>query len=313
MQVVKSLKEVSQLVGESSNLGITIGNFDGVHQGHTSVISYIKKQCHDRGLKFALVTFNPHPRVILDPSAKGFLLSSSRKKENLISQLGVDYYIELPFTRDFSTLTPYEFLDQYVLNCSHVKCFYMGHDFAFGADKSGTYEMVQDYCNQRDVNVELLDKFVSEGERVSSSLIRNYLKNGLIEKANQCLSRSYSLSGIVVKGEGRGKKIGFPTANMKFADQFLIPSKGVYVTQTLIKGMRYNSVTNIGNNPTFANDPSKINVETHILDFDDDIYGEEIEVFFHQNIRSEKKFSTVNELIDQIKEDVHYSRKYFQT
>lgn len=309
MKILQNLLDIPLVNGSYPEIGLTIGNFDGVHLGHRELLKKIKWQCETKKLLFVVVTFIPHPQKILQPEKERFLINSYDQRRDLLKSLGVDVLIEMGFTRDFSTLPPEQFLKNYLFNYPNLKDFYLGYDFAFGANKQGDYDLVQSLCRPLNVEVEIQPKFEFHGLVVSSSLIRERVNSGKINEVEELLARPFHLEGVVVKGEGRGKKIGFPTANIQVSPDLLVPNRGVYVTRTIYKGMTYNSITNIGHNPTFK-DTHQIHVETNIFDFDTDIYGENLEIEFLQKIREEKKFPTVNDLIAQIKDDVVYSKKF---
>ncbi|PIK14467.1 bifunctional riboflavin kinase/FAD synthetase [Halobacteriovorax sp. JY17] len=303
MKKINSLNEI-----ENEEFAITIGNFDGVHIGHRSILGDIQSKCKKKNQKFVLITFRPHPLRILCPK-ENFLLNTYSEKEKLISSLNVDYFLEIPFDRDLSTLAPSDFLDKYILINKDIHSIYMGHDFAFGANKEGNFSFVKKYC--KDVHVEKLREFTPDEENVSSSIIRKLIDKGDILRANNLLGRNFFLMGTIVKGAGRGKQIGFPTANISYSSDRITPKTGVYITTVEIREMTYFSITNIGVNPTFSEENQKT-VETHIFDFDDDIYGEDLKVSFLQRIRDEKKFNSVNELVDQIRLDVEFTKAYFK-
>lgn len=303
MQVLKSLNELPS----DLDFGLTIGNFDGVHKGHQGLIEEIKRKCHQRNLALVLVTFVPHPLVILR-NEKSFLLNDYKERRQLLDQLGIEYLVELSFTRDFSTLGPREFLDQHILVNPRVKFFFLGYDFAFGANKAGDHEFVKKYCSDRNIEVEIQEKKEANLGTFSSSLARKFLLEGEPLKAEKILGRPFFLSGRVIKGAGRGKQIGFPTANIELDFNRLIPQKGVYATKCSFRCCNYLSITNVGYNPTF-NNGEQLNVETNIFDFGEDIYGEEIKVSFFNKIRDEKKFNSVNDLIEQISKDIKTCRE----
>jgi riboflavin kinase/FMN adenylyltransferase len=309
MKIITSLQDIPKIEGDAIPIGLTIGNFDGVHLGHRDLLSKIKNECTKKNLKFVVVTFIPHPQKIISPEKPHLLISSYQQRRLLLEEQGVDYLVELKFTRDFSTLTPEKFLSNYLLNYPKLKEFYLGYDFAFGANKLGGHDLVKSLCTPLQINVQIQPKFEVQGKVISSSLIRDKITTGEIIEANNYLATSFKLEGVVVKGEGRGKKIGFPTANIQVAEDLIIPQKGVYVTRTWYQGMIYNSITNIGNNPTFK-DTQLLHIETHLFDFDIDIYGELLSIEFIKKVRDEKKFSTVNELINQIKADVDFAKKF---
>lgn len=307
MKVLSSLSDITVTAGKPVPLGVTIGNFDGVHLGHRQLLGRIREDCFKKGLAFAVVTFVPHPQKILQPEKEHFLLNSYERRRSLLSSLGVDYLVELPFTRDFSTLTPEEFMGKH-LTIEGVKSLYLGYDFAFGANKQGGHDLALEYCRPRGIHVEIQPKYQVEGEVVSSTRVRDLLLEGSVDQASKFLARNFQLEGVVIKGEGRGKKIGFPTANIQVSTDLIVPRNGVYVTKTLHQGMTYQSVTNVGFNPTFK-EIRHLNIETNIFDFDRDIYGEPLEIEFVKKIRDERKFPTVNDLISQIRQDVETAKK----
>lgn len=306
MKVIQSLSDIQE------KFALTIGNFDGVHLGHQALINDLLERNKGSGLALAVVTFVPHPQAILNNQSKKFLIETYQRRRDLLAKLGVDYLCEISFTRDFSTLSPDDFLGDYILVNRYLKQINLGYDFAFGADKKGSYELVKKRAAAFAVEVTLEDKFENSSDVVSSSLIRNFLHKGNVEQAKENLGRNFSLKGLVIKGEGRGKKIGVPTANISFDESLIIPKRGVYITSTSYKEMLFASVTNIGINPTFKADED-LSVETHIFDFDGDIYGESIEVHFHQRLRDERKFANVHELVEQLKKDIDTSRDYFES
>ena len=300
MIIRDSLNNFSEI---SSNFAVTIGNFDGVHLGHQKLIKDILQDCHTKNEELVVCTFVPHPKFIL-ANAKNFLINSYEERQNLIEKLGIKYLVEFNFNRDFSTLSPAEFLDNYIFINKKCKALYLGHDFAFGANKAGDHDFVKNYCAQKNIRYFLEKEFLNKNQmKPSSTQIRNFLLTADIKNANNLLGRSFFVSGRVIKGKGRGKTIGFPTANILFDEGRIFPKVGVYKSQVHLKDMIYNSITNIGYNPTFT-DSNHINFETHILDFDNDIYGEKIKVEIIDFIRDEMKFSNVNELVKQINLDI---------
>jgi riboflavin kinase / FMN adenylyltransferase len=309
MQIYNKLTDVFEK-NNNKQFSITIGNFDGVHRGHCYILNQIKEQSLKENLIPVVLTFVPHPHEILFPDKNHYLINSYKERRDLLSKLGIDIIVEINFTRDFSTQTPESFLDNHILVSDNIKKIFVGHDFAFGSNKKGNYDFIKNYCEKQNIEVNLMNKFEFESENVSSSIIRNYITEGLIEKTNKFLDRKYHLKGTVIKGAGRGKKIGFPTANIEIPFYHIIPSLGVYVTETISNNMKFQSITNVGKNPTF-NDLNKIMVETNIFDFENDIYGEEIKVHFIKKLRNEIKFNSVNDLIKQIKEDIKVSNDYF--
>lgn len=307
---MKIIKNLGSLNEDGHQFAVTIGNFDGVHVGHQTILKTILDDCRKDGLELVVVTFEPHPIQILKPR-NHFLINSFTEKRELLRSVGIKYLCEIDFSRDVSTLTPGSFLDEYILSCKDVKRIYLGHDFAFGANKSGDHQFVREYCQPKNIDVKLLNEFTLKEKCVSSTKIREALSLGSVEEVSKMLNRNFFISGMVVKGEGRGRKIGFPTANIRFPAERIVPAKGVYITRTQLGDQVWDSLTNIGNNPTF-NTGNDIFVETHILDFDGNIYGDEITVEFIKKIRDEKKFESVNHLVDQIKKDEVLTRDFFR-
>ena len=309
MIVIKNINELQEIYSEDK-VQVTIGNFDGVHKGHREFLLRISDDCKKTKSKFVVITFVPHPVHILNAQT-GFLINSYTERRELLAQCGVDYLLEVDFTRDFSTLSPESFLQKFLFTYRGIDKVYLGHDFAFGANKSGDYKLAKILCEKENINLILQDEFLLNNHSVSSSIVRSAISSGEIERANSLLGRPYFLSGRVIKGQGRGKQIGFPTANIDYGNELIIPSRGVFITKTNIHDMIYNSVTNIGMNPTF-NLGQAIHIETHLLDFTRDIYGEEMRVSFFKKIRDEKKFSSVNDLITQIDKDVQAAKEFFK-
>lgn len=307
MIILHNLLDILKTDLGQPEIGLTIGNFDGVHLGHRNLLDKIKRDCLLHKLQFVVVTFVPHPQKILQPDKERFLINSYDQRRKLLEEAGVDLLVEFKFTRDFSTLGPEDFLEKYLLNYPKLKNLYLGYDFAFGANKGGGHDLAKSICLPRGIKVETQPKFEFEGKVVSSSMIRENLMSGSMEFVTSYLGRAFRLEGVVVKGEGRGKKIGFPTANIQVSPDLIVPQKGVYVTRTRYKDMTYQSVTNIGNNPTFK-DSNHIHIETNLFDFNSEIYGEMLEIEFLGKIRNERKFPTVNELINQIKDDVQTAK-----
>lgn len=301
MKLITSLEQIS-LDGDLSKLYVTIGNFDGVHRGHADFIQSIVEKAKNDYAKVVVITFVPHPASILRPQQFS-LLSTYTQRRTLLENLGVDYVCEIEFTRDFSTLSPQAFFDNFLFGVADIGGIFLGHDFAFGANKVGNHDFVRNYCQQKDIELHIHDKYLVDEERVSSTLIRESLIEGDVVKASLLLGRPYQLEGTVVRGKGRGRELGHSTANIYYPSEMVLPKFGVYITRTLYRGITYRSITNIGLNPTF-NDLEAPSVETHLLEFNRDIYGEKITVLFVEHLRGEKRFHSREELIRQIKTDV---------
>lgn len=302
MNTYDSIKELPS----DLKFGLVIGNFDGVHRGHRNLLKEVKDLCEERGVEPVVMTFVPHPMTILR-NESSFLINSYGERRELLKREGINHLVEISFTRDFSTLSPEQFLENNVLANSNARLFFLGYDFAFGANKKGDHEFVKKYCKDKDIEIIVQKKFESEQGVFSSSLVRSLLKDGKTIEASKVLERPYFMKGRVIKGAGRGRQIGFPTANIEVDFSRLVPALGVYATKCHFKGCCYLSITNVGINPTFT-DQKVINVETNVFDFSGDLYGEEVQIDFFEKIRDEKKFSSVNDLIEQIKKDCEKRR-----
>lgn len=308
MHISNSLKEIKE------SFGLTIGNFDGVHLGHQKLINELKKRIIKEGVdNLVVMTFHPHPSEILNPSRKHFLINSNTERRNLMKALGVNHLVEINFNRDFSMMSPEDFLTDHVLCNSNLKVLHLGYDFAFGENKKGDASFIKQFVEQNfnEISISTQEELKSEKDIVSSTLIRKLVEEGSFEKVTSLLGRPFFVEDVIVKGNMRGRTIGFPTANLTTNLKRIYPGNGVYVSQTVYKGMLYQSITNVGVNPTFEEDIIK-RLETHIFDFDQDIYGERIHVELLKKIRNEIKFNSVNELVGQIKEDINTCRKYFE-
>lgn len=303
---MKILQHTCEL--ENVNFGATIGNFDGVHLGHIAMLNEVRKNCEQRKLAFAVITFFPHPSQILKVM-RGFLLNDYEERRELLKNVGVEYLIEIPFTKDFSSMTAQSFVNEYVKNVEQLQLLCLGYDFAFGAHKSGDFSTFEKMLKGTKTELLALDEFKTNAKKISSSAIRDLIRSGEVQKVNELLGRNFSLTGTVVKGKGRGKGIGFPTANLHVTEEIIAPSTGVYATKSYLNGQEFASVTNIGFNPTFS-DSLHMTIETHLLQEIDDFYDQQMTVEFFAKIREEKRFSSVEELKKQIAKDAQIARTW---
>lgn len=292
----------------TEGLILTIGNFDGVHLGHQALLSRVFEYAKETGNKSLVVTFDPHPLQVLRPETKIYRLFDREDQIQQFKKLELDYLLIQPFSRDLSQLSPEQFVKEILLEALNVKGIIVGYDFSFGAHRAGNIQTLNELSKKYHFHSEAVNPLTIDGEIVSSSLIRDSIAQGKMEKAAQRLGRNYYLKGLVEKGDARGKKIGFPTANLHHVGLFL-PRKGVYVTRTLIGNKYWPSITNVGTNPTFTK-TNITHVETHIFDFDKNIYGEEIQVELCQWIRDENKFNSKEELQLQIQKDILLAKEY---
>ena len=303
MKIYHKIEDLNHEVNEE--LVVTMGNFDGVHLGHQDLFKQISQRFQN--YKTLAITFNPHPKFIINSQHTDFLLQSYQDKFHALELLGLDYVLVLPFTNDFRMLTPKDYVETYLLQISNMKAFCMGHDFSLGIENNGSKEVVKNELINNQIQCYECKAFFIDDISVSSSRIRKQLKNGNVHEVKQLMGRNYMVNGTVVEGKKIGRDLGFPTANLKLDIKILLPLEGVYKVSVKIENSIFSGVVNIGRNPTIDND-DKIKVECHILDFNQDIYGKEIIVEFIARIREEKKFKNASELIAQIKKDVEYCR-----
>lgn len=306
---MRHYKGVATLDGPPKNAVVTIGNFDGVHVGHQALLSAIRTHADRIGGTAIAITFRPHPHFVLRPTAAPHLINTYDEKLELLGRYGADIVIEEPFSREFSNITPDQFVTQLLVQRLETKVLYLGYDFAFGKERAGSVETIRRLTEARGIEMDVVPPVKIEGKPVSSSLIREHLDRAEIEAANLCLGRPFFLRGLVWRGEGRGRTIGVPTANLQTENR-KYPKVGVYATRCLWRGQWHNSISNIGYNPTFKGDGSDLplKIETHLFDFSADMYGDEIQVEFFSFLRPEQKFSGADQLLAQIRQDSEKAR-----
>lgn len=309
MEVVHGIAKLRTQVSKSV---VTIGNFDGLHFGHREIISKVVQKACLAGAQSVVVTFNPHPRKILKPDAEHVQIFDHKDQEKELAKLGIDLLVMEPFSRDLSQLTAEKFLSDYIIKPLSPVALVVGYDFAFGANRQGTLSTLEKLCELHGLGLEVVHPVKMDGLVISSSEIRKSIKEGHVDLARKMLGRSFYLSGLVVKGDQRGRILGFPTANLSTETE-VFPKPGVYATYTRVREEIYKSVTNVGYNPTFIGGEDKpLKVETHILNFNKDIYGEVIDVHFEHYIRAEKRFSSIEDLKAQISHDVGAALQFLE-
>ncbi|RHW36395.1 bifunctional riboflavin kinase/FAD synthetase [Neobacillus notoginsengisoli] len=287
-----------------------LGYFDGVHLGHQKVIGNAMEIAREKGLESAVMTFYPHPKAVLGQVKQEVKhITPLPEKISLIEQLGVDYLFIIDFSTQFASLTPQEFVDQYIigLNIVHVSA---GFDYTYGRMGKGTMETLP-FHSRGMFSYATVEKLAKDEEKVSSTKIRGLISNGLTDEAKGLLGRPYTTAGIVAHGDKRGRTIGFPTANIEFNDPYVLPSPGVYAVRVRIRGTWYYGVCNVGYRPTFEIDQPKRSFEVHIFHFNDEIYGEQATIEWHKRLREEKKFLGIEELVAQISLDKQRTAAYF--
>ena len=284
---------------------LTIGTFDGIHLGHQSILKNLIEEAKRFGLRSALLTFEPHPQTVIRPERSPHMriLTTIDEKEKILENLGLDALIVAQFDQSLASLSGEEFIQRILLDKIGMSKCVIGHDHAFGKNRSGNFELIKKMSLKGDYVVEQIETFTHDGLVVKSTLIRNLIKEGRVDQANQLLGRPYRYHGTVVKGDGRGRTIGYPTANVSGDPLKLVPKSGVYACRASVKGGNFNAVTNIGTRPTFKGD-ERLLIEVHIFDFNDDLYNSEIGIEFLYRIRDERKFSTTSELQKQIEDDI---------
>ena len=299
-------------LNEILNPVLTIGTFDGVHLGHQKIVKYLNKEAERIGGESVLFTFFPHPRMVLYPDSHGVrLIQTNDEKLAKLKKMGLQNIIVFPFTMEFSRLTALEFVRDYLVNKLHVKQMVIGYDHQFGKNREGNISYLREISATYDFGITEISAKEIDEVNISSTKIRNALKEGDIEVANTYLGDYFELHATVVRGKGIGKELGFPTANLLVDSELkLIPGNGVYIVKVkLDRGSEYDGMLNIGTNPTVSEDNVRT-IEVNILDFNEDIYDQHIEVRFLKRIREEVKFHSMEILIEQIKQDEQVTRNY---
>ncbi len=289
---------------------VSVGNFDGVHRAHAAVLREIVSRARERGAKAVAVTFEPHPARILRPESGMKLLTPTAEKLRLLASTGVDAVLLLPFGRDLSLLTPRQFAERILKKKLHVREVHEGYNFRFGHKASGDMNMLADFGRELGFEVKLYPEMTLRGETVSSSHIRKLVADGRVSRARHLLSRPFCILGTPGRGRGYGSKYTVPTINLaRYAE--LVPKDGVYISCTRVGAETFESVTNVGNRPTFG--AELFAIETHLLNFHPiELTPEtEVEICFLERIRDEIKFPSVDALREQIARDVKKARRYF--
>lgn len=290
---------------------LTIGNFDGVHLGHQSLLNELVKQSKKNQLPAVVCTFRPHPRKILQPDAPVKRLFDYRDQAEMMQKLGVDYLIEEKFSKDFSLMTAEQFIEKYLEPIYKPVHMVIGYDFNFGKSRGGNADFLKEYTAAKGMQLTIVPPFEIKGQIVSSTAIRKLLEHGDLDKVKSYLGRPYYLRGPVRLGYQRGRNLGVPTANISPEIDFA-PRLGVYFTWAQLNANRYPAITNIGYNPTFENQDAYLKVETHIFDFQQDIYGQQLSIELLKFHRDEMKFSSVEALKHQIVSDKHFCLEFFK-
>lgn len=289
---------------------VTIGVFDGVHRGHQHLVMQLVTQARDEGLATLAVTFNPHPRTVLSPGSAVTYLTSLEERVELLQGLGLDAVAVLSFTSQLSQISPEDFLGLLVDELK-MKLLVVGPDFALGRDRAGTVEVAKEIGARRGFRVGVASLLEEGDVKVGSSAVREALVAGNVDLVSRLLGRPFSLRGPVVAGDKRGRDLGFPTANIGVGLDHALPGYGIYVTRAYVRESTYQACTSIGVRPTFEETGRPV-VETYILDFDEDIYGQEIRIDLLHRVRGEEKFQSADDLIERMHRDINETREYFR-
>lgn len=296
MIILDSLDKISD---RTAPIVLTVGNFDGVHLGHQKLLKSLKTNPDQKSL---VVTFDPHPVEYFDVSKSFRRLFSTGDQNKQMQALGIDFLLRLKFDKNIANMSYEQFLSQFTQKLN-IQRIVIGHDLKIGKDRGGDRFSIQTWCQKAGLNFDVIEPFMVDGQIVSSTFIKSLVEENRLESVPKFLGHHYSVSGVVVHGDKRGRLIGFPTANLTCHRSLYVPNFGVYQTRTIWKNSHYESITNVGRTPTFKTD-DLVKIETHIFDFDKEIYDQEIEVEFLKFIRSERKFSGVEEIKSQISLDI---------
>lgn len=304
MDIIKSIDKIQNI----NKSVVTIGNFDGLHKGHQVLVKKAVEYGFKNNIKSVVFTFDNHPaNYFIKNSIKNII--SSKEKEQRIKDMGIDLIISIPFDEYMTKISPREFVKDILIDRLGVKKIIVGYDFTFAKNKEGNVNLLKELCSEYNFELEIVNPIKIDDIRVSSTYIRNLIKDGQVSKVKKYLGHNYQINGEVIHARKLGRTIGFPTANIQVDKNMIIPKNGIYATKVYIDGNTYYGATNIGFNPTVNGD--KLSIETNILDFNEDIYGKIINVEFLERIRDERKFSSLEELKSQLKKDTNYVRENY--
>lgn len=296
---------------EEKKLCLAIGNFDGFHKGHQAIIRQVKDISLKKNLSSAIMSFNPHPRTFFNKSNENFNIYTKEEKLIFLKEFNIDIYIDFEFNINLSQLTPEDFVKNILVDKLNITNLVVGSEFRFGKDRKGNVSTLNDLSKKNNYNVHLVDSIMLKdmSSKYSSSIIRKKITEGKIEDVTNSLGRQWYMKGIVIEGQKKARDINFPTANISPGNHIL-PKKGVYAVDVIFNNKTYLGISNFGLRPTVNG--TKLLLETHLFNFDQEIYGKELTVRFHTFIRPEVKFSNFKELTKQIKKDVEKAKKYHQ-
>lgn len=286
---------------------VALGSFDGIHKGHQIIIGETVHQAKAVGGLSGVFTFHPHPLRVLAPKHAPGLITALPQKMRILSELGIDCFVLKTFTKDFANTDFRSFVEEYLVGYLQVKGVVVGEDFRFGRASIGNVAAMQELGKEYGFTVTVFETIRVDGVEVRSTLIRELVQTGRVAELETYLGRPYTFAGRVTHGDGRGRHLGFPTANVALSEDFIIPQYGVYAVYILIDGQRYPGVANIGIRPTFQR--SELSIEIHIMDVSMDVYGCDVEVELIRMIRPEMRFQSADDLVRQITEDANVARQ----
>lgn len=305
---MRVIEDITTCEESFPNLALTIGSFDGIHLGHREILDAVARAAKEMDGTTAVMSLTPHPREFFSPGNAPNILTGKKKKEALLCEVGVDFLFYLPFNADIANLDRREFIEDIVIARCQARTLIVGHDFAFGRGAKGNFDYLREIAPQLNLDIVEVSALIIQGERVSSTVIREFILQGELDHVETFLGRRYSIVGEVKSGRGMGRKLGFPTANVAPHNNAL-PAHGVYIGEAILNGERHMAAVNIGIAPTIRHDLPVL--EAFLLDFDRSIVDEEIEIVFHKRLRPEKKYDSLDELIAAIDLDVQAVRAYF--
>ncbi len=308
---MNTYKNISEYKAQKGAV-VTIGTFDGVHQGHQKILERVRSRAKDDGLTSVLLTFFPHPRMVLQPDHDLKLINTIDERVELVRQQGIEHAIIHPFSLEFSRTTAREYVEDILVERLNAKVVVIGYDHRFGRNRSASINELREYAELHDFEIIEISKKEVEEVAVSSTKVRNALMAGEVTAANRYLNQTFSVRGTVSRGKQIGRQLGYPTANLHIPETYkIIPADGVYITQSIIDGNHFYGLTNVGINPTIAAGNQRT-IETYFMDLENDLYGKQLEIGFLKRIREELRFDSQTQLIKAMQEDEQYARDYIQ-
>jgi riboflavin kinase/FMN adenylyltransferase len=308
MEIVRGLAKLNT---SYPNTVLTIGNYDGIYLGHQKILAMVLNRAQEIGGTSMVMSFDPHPVKVLAPERNMKLLTTPEEKARLLEEMGIDVLLCVKFDKEFSSMLPDDFVQDVLVDKIHVKEIIVGTEYAFGKNKKGTIDLLRRRGEKLGFGVKAVRNVLVHGRAVSSSTIRGFLQKGAVSEVTNYLGRAYSIEGTVIKGKGRGRSIlHVPTANISTPVE-IAPKEGVYAVRVGLEDIVYNGVANIGKNPTFGN--AEVSYEVHLFDFDGDLLGKNLRIYFIERIRGERTFPDAESLGKQIQDDIERGKEILST